>query len=443
MSSSLSLSGSSRNINKNKGSGYGGNASDEKQRNKGKKAALKRETKTWKDWQVELKTFLKQQQKQHDNNNNNVGTNSLTNGNSNNNNNHVRRKKKDRDSLNNNCAVIIPYDNILNTLKKVIRSQANDWFWQQPQRQTYIYALEICMFLTKYSPKSWGNPEDEESVIAAFEQLTQTSKLLVKQQQQQQQLLSLGGRSGKRKETPVEVSNIDNDSMDTLQWFKNELSKCSTPDTSKDSNDNDLLLPTTIIKIRNDAMTIIQSISDVPECSMMDPHDYYRQKLRPLAFDMVSVATDDDDNGNGNGGFESPKHYFCPGGGYERTSQGRVAAGGGGNNHKNKKKKVSNPNNKSMKSSATILWKELSTYPTVLPIEYGSSIFVRALENELDKLRVLIIGPDDTPYANGFFFFDVTMGNDYPNNPPKVQFLTTGGGSVRFNPNLYACGKVS
>ena len=41
------------------------------------------------------------------------------------------------------------------------------------------------------------------------------------------------------------------------------------------------------------------------------------------------------------------------------------------------------------------------------------------------------------------FFFDVTMGNDYPNNPPKVQFLTTGGGSVRFNPNLYACGKVS
>ena len=96
-----------------------------------------------------------------------------------------------------------------------------------------------------------------------------------------------------------------------------------------------------------------------------------------------------------------------------------------------------------MKSSATILWKELSTYPTVLPIEYGSSIFVRALENEVDKLRVLIIGPDDTPYANGFFFFDVTMGNDYPNNPPKVQFLTTGGGSVRFNPNLYACGKVS
>jgi hypothetical protein len=25
---------------------------------------------------------------------------------------------------------------------------------------------------------------------------------------------------------------------------------------------------------------------------------------------------------------------------------------------------------------------------------------------------------------------------------PQVQFLTTGGGTVRFNPNLYNCGKV-
>ncbi|KAL7488490.1 hypothetical protein ACHAWX_000224, partial [Stephanocyclus meneghinianus] len=30
----------------------------------------------------------------------------------------------------------------------------------------------------------------------------------------------------------------------------------------------------------------------------------------------------------------------------------------------------------------------------------------------------------------------------YPHVPPKVQFLTTGGGAIRFNPNLYANGKV-
>ena len=32
--------------------------------------------------------------------------------------------------------------------------------------------------------------------------------------------------------------------------------------------------------------------------------------------------------------------------------------------------------------------------------------------------------------------------SDYPATPPKVQLITTGGGRVRFNPNLYNCGKV-
>ncbi|VDN30607.1 unnamed protein product [Dibothriocephalus latus] len=31
---------------------------------------------------------------------------------------------------------------------------------------------------------------------------------------------------------------------------------------------------------------------------------------------------------------------------------------------------------------------------------------------------------------------------NYPNSPPKVKLLTTGNGSVRFGPNLYANGKV-
>jgi ubiquitin-protein ligase len=52
-----------------------------------------------------------------------------------------------------------------------------------------------------------------------------------------------------------------------------------------------------------------------------------------------------------------------------------------------------------------------------------------------------IPGPEDTPYANGCFFFDIFL-DDYPKSPPKVCFLTTGNGKVRFNPNLYKCGKV-
>jgi ubiquitin-protein ligase len=50
-------------------------------------------------------------------------------------------------------------------------------------------------------------------------------------------------------------------------------------------------------------------------------------------------------------------------------------------------------------------------------------------------------GPEETPYANGCFLFDIGMAN-YPKKAPSVKFLTTGHGRVRFNPNLYNCGKV-
>lgn len=40
------------------------------------------------------------------------------------------------------------------------------------------------------------------------------------------------------------------------------------------------------------------------------------------------------------------------------------------------------------------------------------------------------------------FLFDAYFPNTYPNGPPSVNLQTTGGGSVRFNPNLYNCGKV-
>jgi ubiquitin-protein ligase len=53
----------------------------------------------------------------------------------------------------------------------------------------------------------------------------------------------------------------------------------------------------------------------------------------------------------------------------------------------------------------------------------------------------LSTGPEGTPYANGCFLFDIGMA-DYPKKAPKVKFLTTGHGRVRFNPNLYNCGKV-
>lgn len=61
---------------------------------------------------------------------------------------------------------------------------------------------------------------------------------------------------------------------------------------------------------------------------------------------------------------------------------------------------------------------------------------------DLTKIDALIVGPEDTPYAGGFFAFRIALPHDYPAQPPKVKLLTTGSGTVRFNPNLYMNGKV-
>jgi ubiquitin-protein ligase len=77
-----------------------------------------------------------------------------------------------------------------------------------------------------------------------------------------------------------------------------------------------------------------------------------------------------------------------------------------------------------------------------LPINKESSIFLKYDEENVGIFRFLITGPKDTPYQDGCFLFEMILNNDYPNTPPSVRFLTTGYGKIRFNPNLYACGKV-
>ena len=53
----------------------------------------------------------------------------------------------------------------------------------------------------------------------------------------------------------------------------------------------------------------------------------------------------------------------------------------------------------------------------------------------------MIVGPSDTPYFGGFYFFELVYPADYPHSPPKVNYCTNGN-DIRFNPNLYKCGKV-
>jgi len=88
------------------------------------------------------------------------------------------------------------------------------------------------------------------------------------------------------------------------------------------------------------------------------------------------------------------------------------------------------------------LIQEVGTLSNGLPLYFGSSVFLRVDEDRIDVMKALITGPEGTPYDNGCFQFDIYCPSEYPKGPPLVNLQTTGGGSVRFNPNLYNCGKV-
>jgi len=65
------------------------------------------------------------------------------------------------------------------------------------------------------------------------------------------------------------------------------------------------------------------------------------------------------------------------------------------------------------------------------------------IHNDTDMLKgyAMIVGPSGTPYFGGFYFFELIYPTDYPHSPPKVNYCTNGN-DIRFNPNLYKCGKV-
>ena len=81
--------------------------------------------------------------------------------------------------------------------------------------------------------------------------------------------------------------------------------------------------------------------------------------------------------------------------------------------------------------------KDYRTLATSLP----EGVFARSWEQRLDLLRVLIVGPSDTPYEHAPFVFDIYLGSPFPAGPPGVFFHSWSANS-RVNPNLYEEGKV-
>ncbi|KAF3918678.1 hypothetical protein AA313_de0206409 [Arthrobotrys entomopaga] len=78
----------------------------------------------------------------------------------------------------------------------------------------------------------------------------------------------------------------------------------------------------------------------------------------------------------------------------------------------------------------------------ILHTSLPEGIFVRTWESRLDLLRVLIVGPRNTPYELAPFVFDFHLGPAFPSAPPTGYFHSWTNGIGRVNPNLYEDGKI-
>uniref|UniRef100_A0A453DQ42 UBC core domain-containing protein n=2 Tax=Aegilops tauschii TaxID=37682 RepID=A0A453DQ42_AEGTS len=87
------------------------------------------------------------------------------------------------------------------------------------------------------------------------------------------------------------------------------------------------------------------------------------------------------------------------------------------------------------KSWAKTVQKEWKILENGLP----ETIYVRAFEDRMDLLRVVMVGTSETPYHHGLFFFDLQLPPSYPDAPPQVYYHSFG---LRLNPNLYESGTV-
>jgi len=74
------------------------------------------------------------------------------------------------------------------------------------------------------------------------------------------------------------------------------------------------------------------------------------------------------------------------------------------------------------------------------PLE-KEGIYWHLNEENIYNFKALIIGPKGTPYEGGFYFFDFTIPDSYPLDPPKAKYCTQYNG-IRYNPNLYTNGTV-
>ncbi|KAF1848886.1 uncharacterized protein K460DRAFT_428281 [Cucurbitaria berberidis CBS 394.84] len=93
-------------------------------------------------------------------------------------------------------------------------------------------------------------------------------------------------------------------------------------------------------------------------------------------------------------------------------------------------------------ASSSALMRRIAKEHKILRNSLPPGIFVRTWESRLDLLRVLMIGPNDTPYEYAPFVIDFHLDSSYPQVAPEAFFHSWTNGNGPVNPNLYEDGKI-
>jgi ubiquitin-protein ligase len=75
----------------------------------------------------------------------------------------------------------------------------------------------------------------------------------------------------------------------------------------------------------------------------------------------------------------------------------------------------------------------------LLQKDMPAGVSVKASEEQMHFLKILVRGPIHTPYYQGVYAFDLFFPPEFPTTPPKVKFHAY---QIRMNPNLYDNGYV-